>query len=110
MVRQRDHGSVHGYAVHSEFSQRHAQSAWHAQTADQVREHVNRPEGIGANATFYDTSAFAPVPTSQAPRFGTMGRNSLRNPGVLRHDVMLSKDMRIRERVVVTLRAEAYNF
>jgi hypothetical protein len=39
-----------------------------------------------------------------------MGRNSMRNPGVLRHDLMLSKDFRFFENVVMTFRAEAYNF
>jgi hypothetical protein len=81
-----------------------------AQTPDQVKLEVGRPEGIGANTTFYDTSAFAAVPPSQAPRFGTMGRNSLRNPGIFRNDLMLSKDFQFRERLIMTFRAEAYNF
>jgi hypothetical protein len=80
------------------------------QTPDQVKAEVGRPEGIGADKTFYDTSAFAAIAPGQAPRFGSMGRNSLRNPGILRHDVMLSKDIRFRETVVLTFRAEAYNF
>jgi hypothetical protein len=80
------------------------------QTPDQVKSEVARPEGIGADKTFYDTSAFAAIAPGQAPRFGSMGRNSLRNPGILRHDVMLSKDLRFRERIVMTFRAEAYNF
>lgn len=81
-----------------------------AQTPDQVKLDVIRTEGIGADQTFYDRSAFAAIAPGQAPRFGTMGRNSLRNPGVLRNDLMLSKDFRFFERVVMTFRAEAYNF
>ncbi len=81
-----------------------------AQTPDQVKAAVGRPEGIGGDKTFYDRSAFAAIAPGQAPRFGSMGRNSLRNPGMLRHDVMLSKDLRFFERVVMTFRAEAYNF
>ena len=80
------------------------------QTPDQVKPVVERLEGIGAGKTFYDTSAFAAIAPGQPPRFGSMGRNSLRNPGILRHDVVLSKDFRFFERVVTTFRAEAYNF
>ncbi|HUS07949.1 MAG TPA: carboxypeptidase regulatory-like domain-containing protein [Bryobacteraceae bacterium] len=81
-----------------------------AQTPDQVKAVVGRPEGIGSDKTFYDTSAFAAIAPGQAPRFGSMGRNSLRNPGSLRHDLVLSKDFRFLERVMMTFRAEAYNF
>jgi hypothetical protein len=80
------------------------------QTPDQVKADVVRLEGIGPDQTFYDRSAFAAIAPGQAPRFGSMGRNSLRNPGTLRHDLMLSRDIRFREKVVMTLRAEAYNF
>ena len=71
---------------------------------------MGRPEGIGADKTFYDKSAFAAIAPGQAPRFGSMGRNSLRSPGSLRHDVILSKDFTVFERLSMTFRAEAYNF
>ncbi len=80
------------------------------QTPDQVKAVVARPEGIGPNATFYDTSAFAAIPAGQAPRFGSMGRNSLRSPGSLRHDVLLSRQFQFGERLSMTFRGEAYNF
>ncbi|MBM3728930.1 MAG: TonB-dependent receptor [Acidobacteria bacterium] len=80
------------------------------QTADQVKSEVIRLEAIGSDGTFYDRSAFQAIPAGQAPRFGSMGRNSLRNPGVLRQDLVLSKDLRFLEKVVATFRAEAYNF
>lgn len=82
------------------------------QTADQVNAVVNRTEGIGPGTTFYDTSAFAPVRLNagEVARFGSMGRNRLRNPGVLRHDLILSKNFQFFERVNMTFRAEAYNF
>jgi hypothetical protein len=82
------------------------------QTADQVNLSVKRTEGIGLGRTFYDTSAFAPVRLNpgEVARFGSMGRNSLRNPGVLRHDLLLAKNFSIRERLNVMFRAEAYNF
>ncbi|MBY0507844.1 MAG: TonB-dependent receptor [Bryobacteraceae bacterium] len=81
-----------------------------AQTPDQVKADVGRPEGIGSTGTFYDTSAFAALPTGQAPRFGSMGRNSLRNPGVFRNDITLSKNFRFMEKLTVNFKAEAYNF
>jgi len=81
-----------------------------AQTPDQVKSNVIRLEGIGVGKTFYDTSTFAAIAPGQAPRFGSMGRNSLRNPGVLRHDLVLSKDVTLAEKVTMTIRAEAYNF
>lgn len=83
-----------------------------AQTPDQVNSIVGRPELIGRDGTFYDTSAFSRVVLNQneVGRFGSMGRNSLRNPGILRHDLTLAKTFRVTERVNVTFRTEAYNF
>lgn len=81
-----------------------------AQTPDQVNPNVVRLEGIGADKTFYDRSAFAAIAPGQPARFGSMGRNSLRNPGSFRNDVMLSKNFRFFEKVDMTFRAEAYNF
>jgi hypothetical protein len=83
-----------------------------AQTPDQVNLNVNRPEGIGPNATFYDTSAFSRVilAPGEVGRFGSMGRNSLRNPGSFRNDLTLAKQFTIKERLGVTLKGEAYNF
>lgn len=82
------------------------------QTPDQVNLTVGRPEGIGSTGTFYDTSAFRAVTLAagEVGRFGSMGRNSLRNPGVLRHDLTLSKTFLVTERVNVSIRGEAYNF
>jgi len=79
------------------------------QTPDQVKADVGRPEGIGTTGTFYDTSAFAALPTGQAPRFGSMGRNSLRNPGIFRNDITLSKNFNFWEKVTMNFRAEAFN-
>ncbi|MBM3725703.1 MAG: TonB-dependent receptor [Acidobacteria bacterium] len=82
-----------------------------AQTPDQVKSTVGRLEGIGPGKTFYDTSAFAPVSVPAGTfRFGSMGRNSLRNPGVLRTDLTLGKTIAVTERLNVMFRAEAYNF
>lgn len=82
------------------------------QTADQLNLTVNRPEGIGSTGTFYDTSAFSRVilAANEVGRFGSMGRNSLRNPGILRHDLTLTKTFNVTERVTLGIKAEAYNF
>ncbi|MBM3796240.1 MAG: TonB-dependent receptor [Acidobacteria bacterium] len=91
-----------------------------AQTAHQVNLNVARPEGIGPGRTFYDTSAFSAVilapgtqctPTNTSGcRFGSMGRNSLRNPGIFRTDLTLGKTFNLTEKVNLNFRAEAYNF
>jgi outer membrane receptor protein involved in Fe transport len=83
-----------------------------SQTPDQVKAEVIRTEGIGSDKTFYDTTAFAAVrlAAGEVGRFGSMGRNSLRNPGIFRNDLTLSKSFKIGERVSTSFRAEAYNF
>jgi len=83
-----------------------------SQTPDQIKAEVIRTEGIGSDKTFYDTSAFAAVrlAAGEIGRFGSMGRNSLRNPGIFRNDLTLSKNFKIGERLNTSFRAEAYNF
>jgi hypothetical protein len=81
------------------------------QTPDLVKTDVARLEGIGPGKTFYDTSAFANVVVPAGTyRFGTLGRNVIRNPGVFRTDLTLSKKFDFWEKVSLTFRAEAYNF
>jgi len=82
-----------------------------AQTADQVNVDVKRLEVIGPQGRFYDASAFAaPVlAAGQAGRFGTMGRNSLRNPGITRVDMTLDRTFTFTERFNMRFRAEAFN-
>ena len=82
-----------------------------AQTPDQISLSVGRPEAIGSAGTFYDTSAFTrvTVPTG-VYRFGSLGRNSLRNPGIFKTDLTLGKTFKVTEKVEVKFRAEAYNF
>lgn len=78
-----------------------------AQTADQVKNTVTRIGAVGPGTTWYDTSAFAPV-TQQ--RFGTTGRNILRNPGVWNTDLSIFRNFPIKERASLSFRAEFYNF
>ena len=80
-----------------------------AQTPDQVKAVVGRPEGIGSGATFYDITAFSNLPAGSL-RFGSMGRNSLRNPGIFRNDLTLSKNFNFGEKLTMNFKAEAYNF
>jgi hypothetical protein len=56
---------------------------------------------------YFNTSAFAPVPTCGG--YGTVGRNSLRGPGINNWDWAAVKNTGIRERFNVQFRAEFFN-
>jgi hypothetical protein len=77
------------------------------QTPDQIKTNVVRTGAVGPGTTFYDTSAFAPV-TQQ--RFGTVGRNTIRNPGIWNTDLSVFRNFPIKERVTLSFRTEFYNF
>jgi len=77
------------------------------QTADQVKSVVAQPGLIGSAGYYYDISAFK-APTDPG-RFGTTGRNILRNPGMWNTDLSLFKNIRIGERVNLQFRSEFYN-
>ncbi|HYI95974.1 MAG TPA: carboxypeptidase regulatory-like domain-containing protein [Bryobacteraceae bacterium] len=77
------------------------------QTADQVNPVVDRPGLIGSDGRYYDITAFrAPSDTA---RFGTSGRNILRNPGMWNTDLSLFKNIPIGERFNAQFRAEFFN-
>lgn len=76
------------------------------QTADQVNPVVQRLAQVGPGTWYYDPTAFAPV-TQQ--RFGSSGRNILRNPGVLNTDLSIFRKFQIKERASLSFRAEFYN-
>ena len=78
-----------------------------AQTADQVKSEVARSFQVGPGTTWYDTDAFVPVTTT---RFGSTGRNILRNPGVWNTDLLVGRTFAVTERVKVEFRGEATNF
>ena len=81
------------------------------QTADLVNVDVKRLGLINSDGKYYDTSAFA-APTlaaGQAGRFGTLGRNSLRTPGIHRVDMTLDRTFNFTERLSMRFRAEAFN-
>jgi len=76
------------------------------QTADQAKSDVTKIGQIGPGTKFYDPDAFLPV---TAVRFGTTGRNILRNPGVVNLSQSIFKAFPIREGWELTFRAEAFN-
>ena len=76
------------------------------QTADQVKTTVSLLGRHRPGPPFYDPTAFAPV---TAVRFGTVGRNILRGPGVFNTDLSLSRDFPIKERIHLEFRTDCFN-
>ena len=77
-----------------------------AQTPDQVKTDVAYPNKAGDDGPWFDTTAFAPV---TAVRFGTVGRNTMRGPGVVNVDLSAFRTFKITEKVNVQFRAESFN-
>jgi hypothetical protein len=77
-----------------------------AQTADQVKENVETLGKVGNDGTFFDTSAFARV---TEVRFGNVGRNTMRGPGVVNLDLSLFRSFKLSDRFNLQFRAEAFN-
>ena len=78
------------------------------QTPDQVKSEVKKLGGIGPGTPYYDPDAFVPV--SGAPRFGTTGRNTLRQPSYGNLDMSLVRVFHLTERVTMDFRVDAFNF
>ncbi len=57
---------------------------------------------------YFDPSAFTGVPTGQV-RFGTSGRNILRGPGLFNLDTSVFRDFKLKERLKLQFRAEAFS-
>jgi outer membrane receptor protein involved in Fe transport len=83
---------------------------------------VARPDYVGGNAIndnyrqtlqYLNKSAFAPVPTIAASgatsRPGNLGWGEVRAPGITNVDLSLTKDIPIRERIHLQVRAESFN-
>jgi len=77
-----------------------------AQTPDQVKTTVDKIGLAGDDGTWFDTTAFA-RPTGA--RFGTVGRNTMRGPGVVNADLSAFKMFKFTERVNLQFRAESFN-
>jgi hypothetical protein len=76
------------------------------QTANQVGA-VQFPHGVGAGSPWFSTSSFT-QPTGVA--FGTSGRNIFSGPGLFSLNLSLFKNIRVRERYSIEIRAETFNF
>ena len=77
------------------------------QRADQVKPSVKILGGVGRGQPYFDPLAFAPV---DEPRFGTVGFNTLRGPGVANWDFGLFRSFDVSERWNIQFRMEAFNF
>jgi hypothetical protein len=76
------------------------------QTPDQIKPEVVKLGLVGSDGTWFDTSAFA-RPTGA--RFGTVGRNTMRGPGVVHADLSLFRTFKPTEKLNVQFRAEVFN-
>lgn len=76
-----------------------------SQTADQVAQWT-RVGDIGQGSRYYDPNSFKAITDV---RFGSTGRNILRNPGLWNTDLMINRTFQITERVSTAFRAEFYN-
>jgi hypothetical protein len=77
-----------------------------AQTPDQVNPVVAKLGKAGDDGTWFDTTAFARV---TAVRFGTVGRNTMRGPGVVNADLSLFRTFKLSEKFNLEFRAESFN-
>jgi len=77
------------------------------QTADQVKPTVKKLGGVGRGTPYYDPAAFAEV---TGARFGNVGFNSLRGPGLFNWDFGLFREFPVTERAKVQFRMESFNF
>jgi len=78
------------------------------QTPDQVKPTVEQLGKVGDDGTFFDTSAFAPLAPTDV-RFGTVGRNTMRAPGVVNMDFSLFRTFKLTEKFNLQFRAETFN-
>jgi hypothetical protein len=77
-----------------------------AQTPDQIKPTVDTFGKVGDDGTWFDTTAFG-RPTGV--RFGNVGRNTMRGPGVVNTDLSLFRTFKPVERLQVQFRAESFN-
>ena len=77
------------------------------QTADQVKQNVEKLGGIGRATPYYDPTAFADVAEA---RFGTSGFNTLRGPGLFNWDFGILRELTLAGRTRLQFRLESFNF
>ncbi len=76
------------------------------QTPDQIKDDVEDFGNVGDDGTYFDTSAFARV---TEVRFGNVGRNTMRGPGVVNLDLSLFRTFKLGPTLDLQVRAEAFN-
>jgi hypothetical protein len=76
------------------------------QTPDQIKDKVEIFGNVGDDGTYFDTTAFARVTDV---RFGNVGRNTMRGPGVVNLDLGLFRAFKIGGQYELQVRAEAFN-
>jgi hypothetical protein len=76
------------------------------QTPDLIKPVVDKLGLVGDDGTWFDTTAFA---RPSGARFGTVGRNTMRGPGVVNTDMSLFRTFKIMEKVNLQFRGEAFN-
>ncbi len=90
-------------------------SPGNSQTPDIIGT-TNYPRGTGPGDSWFNPNAFRPVEfstgynTTTGRRFGTAGRNILRNPGYANIDISLVRNFRLTERVNMEFRVDSFNF
>ena len=77
-----------------------------AQTPDQVKDNVEIFGLVGDDGTYFDTTAFKRV---TEVRFGNVGRNTMRGPGVANLDLSLFRTFKLSPQYNLQFRAEAIN-
>jgi hypothetical protein len=76
------------------------------QTPDQIKDKVEILGNVGGDGTYFDTTAFRRV---TEVRFGNVGRNTMRGPGVVNMDASLFRTFKFTRQVQLQFRAEAFN-
>ena len=76
------------------------------QTPDQVKDNVEIFGNVGDDGTYFDTTAFERV---TEVRFGNVGRNTMRGPGVANLDLSLFRTFKLGRQINLQFRAEAFN-
>ncbi len=76
------------------------------QTPDQVKDNVEVFGKVGDDGTWFDTTAFKRV---TEVRFGNVGRNTMRGPGVANLDLSLFRTFKLGSQTNLQFRAEAFN-
>jgi hypothetical protein len=75
------------------------------QTADQIKSEVAIPGGHGVGSAYFDPLAFRAVTDV---RFGNVGRNTVRGPGVFNLDGSVFRNFRVKEGMGLEVRMEMF--